>query len=171
MLRTVRVFARDLVSQRPVCAEEDVHFSEGLAAAVIDAFSGKGDRVLDPFAGFGTTLVVSERMGRTAVGIELLPDRVAMIAARLGGAARVLQGDARRLDDLGLGSFELCLTSPPYMTAFAHPQNPLTGYRTLDGSYPVYLAELGDVFSAVGRHLTPGGHCLINVANIARPTE
>ena len=69
--------------------------------------------MLDPFAGYGTTLVVSERMGRSAVGVELLSERVAATSQRLGGAGLVIEGDARRLSDLGLGPVDLCLTSPP----------------------------------------------------------
>jgi DNA modification methylase len=39
--------------------------------------------VLDPFAGSGTTLVVAERLGRNAVGIDLNPDYTAMAERRL----------------------------------------------------------------------------------------
>jgi DNA methylase len=45
----------ELLSQRPPGECEDVHFTESLAAAVIDEYSDEGDVVLDPFAGFGTT--------------------------------------------------------------------------------------------------------------------
>jgi len=39
--------------------------------------------VLDPFAGAGTTLLVSKRLGRNSIGIELNPDYIAMIEHRL----------------------------------------------------------------------------------------
>ena len=58
------------------------------------------------------------------------------------------------------------LTSPPYMTAVAHPENPLTGYATDDGDYPTYLRELGEVFAQVADLLRPGGHVVVNVANV-----
>jgi DNA modification methylase len=60
----------ELVEQRPIGAEEDVHFPESLVAAVIDEYTLPGQRVLDPFAGYGTTLVVAERMGRKAIGVS-----------------------------------------------------------------------------------------------------
>lgn len=40
--------------------------------------------VLDPFAGSGTTLAVSERLGRDSVGIELNPDYITLTKERLG---------------------------------------------------------------------------------------
>jgi DNA modification methylase len=38
--------------------------------------------VLDPFAGHGTTLVVADRRGRKALGIELLEDPADVIPAQ-----------------------------------------------------------------------------------------
>jgi hypothetical protein len=58
------------------------------------------------------------------------------------------------------------MTSPPYMTATGHPENPLTGYRTMDGDYRTYLAELGRVAAHVAALLRPGGHLVVNVANL-----
>ena len=40
-------------------------------------------RVLDPFAGAGTTLLVADRLGRDATGIELNPEYLAMAKLRI----------------------------------------------------------------------------------------
>jgi DNA modification methylase len=145
---------------------EEVHFPEALVRAVVEEFSAIGDTVLDPFAGYGTTLVVSEAMGRSAIGVELLPRRADTTRRRLGPSSTIHVADARRLDELALGTIDLCLTSPPYMSAVDHPQNTLTAYTTMDGSYPTYLAELTNVFVTVISHLRVGGHLVINAANI-----
>lgn len=106
----------------------------------------RGLRVLDPFARYGTTLLVAERLDREAVDVELLPRRAELIRGRLAGRAEVVTGDARQLTALMAGPVDLCLTSPPYMTATGHPDNALTAYQTRDGDYPTYLAQLGDIF-------------------------
>jgi DNA modification methylase len=158
--------AADLAAQRPEGEVDDVHFTEALAASVIEDTTKPGDVVLDPFAGYGTTLAVAERMGRDAIGVELLAEHVEHVRARTTGVATVLQGDARRLVELIDGPVDLVLTSPPYMSTVRHPENPLTGYATDDGDYPTYLAELGSVFAQVATLLRPGGHAVVNVANV-----
>lgn len=159
--------AAELAAERPPGPAEDVHFTEALAASVIEDTTAVGDVVLDPFAGYGTTLAVASRLGRVAVGVELLAERVELITARTAGRATVVQGDARALAGLVEGPVDLVLTSPPYMTAVHHPENPLTGYATDDGDYPTYLREIGAVFAQVAGLLRPGGHAVLNVANLA----
>jgi DNA modification methylase len=156
----------DLEDQRPAESDGDVHFVESLVEAVLEEYSSPTDIVLDPFAGFGTTLVVAERMGRRAIGVELLEAHANTIRGRLAGHAQVITGDARRLTSLVRGPVDLCLTSPPYMTAVDHPENPLNAYQTMDGDYERYLAEIGDIFRQVAELLRPGGHAVINVANL-----
>lgn len=164
--RILHLAAADVIDERPDGSDEDVHFPQALAHAVIVHYSSPGEMVLDPFAGWGTTLVVAEKLGRSAIGVELVRERVAAIKRRVSPSAVVLQADARDLDNLHLGQIDLCFTSPPYMNAIDHPQNPLTAYSTLDGNYNTYLTELTGVFIAVSRHLRTGGHLVINAANI-----
>ena len=125
-----------------------------------------GELVLDPFAGYGTTLAVAERMGRRAIGIELVPEHLEIARRRSGEAARLILGDARELSRLVDEPVDLVLTSPPYMPAADHPENPLTGYATDDGDYAVYLRELGGIFGQVAALLRPGGQLVVNVANV-----
>lgn len=156
----------ELVEQRPIGAQDGVHFPESLVEAVIAEYTVPGQRVLDPFAGYGTTLVVAERMGRTATGVELLPQRAELIRTRVTVDAEVVTGDARNLAALTVGPFDLCVTSPPYMTATGHPQNPFTAYQTLDGDYAQYLADIGSTFRQVASLLRPDGYAVVNVANL-----
>jgi site-specific DNA-methyltransferase (adenine-specific) len=56
---------------------------EGLIERMILASSDEGDLVLDPFAGSGTTLRVSQQLGRDCLGFELNPEFVEMTKERL----------------------------------------------------------------------------------------
>ncbi len=162
----IEVTRGELLAQRPAGESEDIHFTESLAVIVIEAYSRPGDVVLDPFAGYGTTAVVAARLGRRPIAIELLPRRAARIRRRLRGVGTVISGDARSLATLVEGPIDLCLTSPPYMTSTGHPENPLTGYRTLDGDYQTYLGELDGIAATVAGLLRPGGHLVLNVATV-----
>ncbi|MFY1632438.1 TRM11 family SAM-dependent methyltransferase [Solwaraspora sp. WMMB335] len=164
----IQLSSADLAAQLPAGEDQEVHFPEALVETVLADYTTPGQTVLDPFAGFGTTLVTAQRMGRRAIGVELLPDRVALIRHRLSGHddVEVINGDARKLSTLVHGPVDLCLTSPPYMDAVDHPENPLNAYETLDGDYATYLDELGAVFEQVAQLLRPGGHAVVNVANM-----
>ena len=151
---------------RPPGYDEDVEFSEALVEHFVREFSQPGDVVLDPFVGFGTTLVVAERLGRKGVGIEMRPDRADLCRTRVSDGASVITGDARELRTLGIGPIDFSMTSPPYMTKDNHPENPLNAYRSLDGDYERYLADLRDVYVQVAELLKPEGVAVVNVANI-----
>ncbi|WP_311322935.1 site-specific DNA-methyltransferase [Capnocytophaga leadbetteri] len=58
-------------------------FPEELPQWFIKLFTQEGDTVLDPFAGSGTTLFVAERMGRNAIGVELMDEYYQMIKEQI----------------------------------------------------------------------------------------
>jgi len=94
-----------------------------LVSRLVTMYSKKGDWVLDPFLGIGSTVVGAMELQRNAVGIELNP-RFANIARdwiekRGGllktGSTEVIQGDCRQiLGELPKDKFQLVITSPPY---------------------------------------------------------
>jgi len=43
----------------------------GILSPLIEAFSGPGDVILDPFCGSGSTLVAARELGRSYIGMEL----------------------------------------------------------------------------------------------------
>ena len=65
-------------------------FPKQLPEWFIKLFSVPGDTVLDPFAGSGTTLYVAREMKRKAIGIEIVPEYVEAIEARLGHSQKQL---------------------------------------------------------------------------------
>lgn len=58
-------------------------FPNSLPEWFIKLFTNEGDTVLDPFMGSGTTVLVARRMGRNAVGIEILPEYFEMVESKL----------------------------------------------------------------------------------------
>jgi DNA modification methylase len=65
-------------------------FPEELAYRVIRLFSFKGDVVLDPFNGVGTTSAVASRLGRKFIGIDISEEYCQKARQRLGRVQRDL---------------------------------------------------------------------------------
>lgn len=63
--------------------EHPAPFPEALAKMCINLLSYEGDTVLDPFVGSGTTAVVSKKLGRNYIGIDIDPEYVEYAENRL----------------------------------------------------------------------------------------
>lgn len=61
-----------------------------LLTHLIELFTTKGDTIIDPFLGSGTTLIAAERTGRRCIGAEIDPMHCAEIIARFRAEARPL---------------------------------------------------------------------------------
>jgi DNA modification methylase len=58
-------------------------YPEELVALMLESFTSKGDAVLDPFLGSGTSLKVAGAMGRKGFGVELNRDFAPLIKTRI----------------------------------------------------------------------------------------
>lgn len=146
--------------------DDDVRYTRELVRHFLDVYTKPGDVVLDPFAGFGTTLLVAEAMRRIPYGIEYDQQRAAFIRTVLQKySEHLICGDARRLASYELPLIDFSMTSPPYMTSQSR-HNPLTAYQTLDGNYRQYLQEIRDVYQQLTGKLKPGAHVVLEVANL-----
>jgi len=58
---------------------------EKVIGQLVKAFSFKGDVVLDPFLGSGTTMKVCQDLGRSCIGIEINPEYCEIIKKRCFG--------------------------------------------------------------------------------------
>jgi len=137
-------------------------FPEAVAGHVIERYSAPGNWVIDPFCGFGTTLVAAERLGRHAVGCEADERRAAFSAARLGNPDRVVHGRCEDLTPAQWPPFALLFTSPPYgsFRSGDHDDDPAT-----------YLADARHLFSGFARLLGPGGTVAVEVSQLRQGTR
>jgi DNA modification methylase len=140
-------------------------FPETLAQSFIEFFTKRGQVVLDPMAGTGSTLVGALRAGRHSYGVELNPayaeiarqvvqaEREVLGEAAAGLAAQVITGDAAQLNALAaehdLPQIDYMLTSPPYWDMLrargAHTQNARRSDEALDVFYSDNPNDLGNL--------------------------
>ncbi len=133
----------------------------------LEAFSSSGAVVLDPFAGFGSTLVACAATGRQGIGIEIEPFRIGLIEQRLEEAGmtgqRVLLSDARNTG-LKTGSVDLVLTGIPYFCGLSIGGE--AGQLYGCAQYERYLHMLEEAFCHLSTILREDGFLVAMVENI-----
>lgn len=114
--------------------DKDVHpavFPIAMAKKVIELFTHKGELVLDPFVGTGTTLVAAKDLKRNAVGFDLNQKYIKVCKERLGQTTLIeentqqiaIADDARNIDQyLEPETVKLVFTSPPYANLLNRPR-------------------------------------------------
>jgi len=171
-------------------------FPESLAQEFVEFFTKRGQIVLDPMVGTGSTLVACLRAGRHGFGLELNP-AYAEIARRvvadeqtaLGEAAaplqaEVIQADAAHLEGLVLPPIDYVLTSPPYwdmLRARGAETQRRRARQSLDvfysddpadlgnvSDYDEFLARLCAIYAGLRRLLRPGAYLTIIVKNVKK---
>ena len=168
-------------------------FPVALASRAISLFTHKGELVVDPFVGAGSTLVAAQDLGRNAIGADLSEDYVNVSRTRLGlpdpeGAQQIaIVEDARTLSSrLVPESVRLILTSPPYANMLnrkrknksrrsADRRNGQYGeieqYSQDERDLGILTAhDYSDAIEGIFRSLRPalaiGGHVVINVNDL-----
>lgn len=147
--------------------DDDVRYPERLVEHFLQAYTQAGDTVLDPFAGFGTTLVVAERMGRIPWGVELDEAKVSYARGKLAQPENLIAGDARALAAIDLPVIDFSMTSPPYMNK-ADTEDPFTAYRAKGQGYAAYLHDIRTIYAQLRRQMRPAGTVVLEVANLKR---
>jgi DNA modification methylase len=166
-------------------------FPVALARHVIKLLSHRGELVLDPFVGSGTTLLAAEDEDRNAVGFDLQPKYIELARSRLAadpaGATRRLAvcADAGSIAaSLAPESVSLIFTSPPYANLlnrkrknksrrvrdnaqFGKVEQYSQDARDL-GTMPLeaYAAATGEIFGRLLPVLRPKAHCVVNVPDM-----
>jgi DNA modification methylase len=123
-------FVHNPPSRRKEVLRHPAKFPETLAQEFIEFFTQRGQTVLDPMVGTGSSLVAALRSGRNSFGIELNPayadiarQVVADEAAQLGETAsgltsQVITGNAARIaeyvEHFQIPPIDYVITSPPY---------------------------------------------------------
>ncbi|MEW6188607.1 MAG: DNA methyltransferase [Actinomycetota bacterium] len=165
-----------------------------LTRKCIELFTHRGELVLDPFVGSGTTLVAARDIARNAVGFDISEKYIALCESRLSQLDMLSQtkqiaiiDDARNIADyLDPKTVSLILTSPPYANLLNrqrknksrrsdmrknHQYLKIEQYsqdpRDL-GTLPLeeFGEAMSEIFAKLLPLLKPRAHCIINVPDM-----
>jgi len=176
--------------------DKDIHpavFPIALPAKCIQTFTHKGELVLDPFAGIGTTMVAAQDLGRNAVGFDLKKEYVNYSKKRLGQSRLTESMQIAICDDainipeyLQEETVALCITSPPYANMLNKPRlnksmradlrnnkhfmkvqqysNDSRDLGTME--HDDYSETLTKIYNGIFPMMKPRAHCIINVNDL-----
>ena len=158
---------------------------------LVEFFTKKGGRVLDPFVGVGGTLLACSMIERTGVGVDLSCEYLEIYhkaSAELKLAPQTtLVGDSRNLQEVlkNEDPFDLILTDPPYANMLSRKQSgdkkkktgddsptPFTNQSNDLGNMPItqFYESLKEVISGAVQYLKPKGYVVIFCKDL-QPTK
>jgi DNA modification methylase len=178
--------------------DKNIHpavFPVGLPAKCISLFTHRGELVLDPFAGIGTTLVAAQELGRNAVGFDLKKEYLEFAKKRLSQERLdtvqteqiLVNDDANNIAEyLDEESISLTVTSPPYANMlnrkrlnksrrgnlrkndqYLKVEQYSNDSRDLGTMEPLaYASAIGEIYRKILPLLRPKAHCVINLTDL-----
>jgi DNA modification methylase len=147
------------------------NFAPQIPRNIIEMYSEKGETILDPMAGGGTTLIEAKLLCRNALGIDINPTAVKRCKQALRfnhtpkSTQKIQLGDARDLSFLADNSFDLIVTHPPYLDIIKYSDGKIDGDISNIGSVPKFCDEIEGIAKELLRVLKPDKHCAILIGD------
>lgn len=155
----------DTTHNAPPDADNIDQYPESLVRYFLEHYTKAGDRILDPFIGFGTTAFVAEDMNRTPYGIEADGERFEWAAGQIAHWQNIKHGDAADIPEHNFPKMDFCITSPPYMP-ISDKWNPLYGGDPDHAGYETYLNRLGFIFDRIAEVMKKNAHIIVQADNL-----
>lgn len=150
------------------------NWSPQVVRNLIVRYSEKGDTVLDPMVGGGTTLIECKLTGRVGIGVDINPEAMRMTKERLifdyspSKPQKCFVGDARKLDVFEDRSIDLILTHPPYADIIKYSDGKIKEDLSNVHSIDTFCDEIEKVAKECFRVLKPDKFCAILIGDTRR---
>ena len=143
---------------------------------LLKRYTKKGDWVLDPFLGSGTTLIECKRLGRNGVGVEL--NKLVANTAKTNTineknqfkvTTKIIVGNSGSIDfkaelqKLNISSFQFIIMHPPYwdIIKFSNKKDDLSNAKSVEN----FLQLFGQIVENIYPHLENGRYCAVVIGD------
>ncbi|MFC1562854.1 DNA methyltransferase [candidate division KSB1 bacterium] len=179
--------------------DKDIHpavFPISLPKKCIQLFTHKGELVLDPFLGIGTTIIAAQDLERNAVGFDINKKYIDFTKERVAQLGLIFGDDIKHIaicDDainipkyINENTVALSVTSPPYANMLNHKRlnKSIRGNLRINKHYKKvqqysnnprdlgtmkpneYAEALAEIYKGILPLLKPKAHCIINLNDL-----
>lgn len=129
-------------------------------------YTKKGEWILDPFLGSGTSLIECKRLGRNGIGVELLPEVIEIARNNINKEknphkiiTEVINGDSTKFDfkselsKKGIKSVQFLIMHPPYwnIIKFSNNNNDLSNAHSIEHFLELFGKVVDNTFDILDK--------------------
>lgn len=178
----------DLKEERQIDPNTQDHpatFSPTMISDFVKFFTKRGQKVLDPFCGIGSTMVACKRTGRIGYGIELNKKYYDIILKRVPEYKdNIFNANAEDIPKLNLPQIDFSISSPPYWNMLNRSTDGFIKDRIVDSldynysaddrdlgnieDYNTFINKLCKIYLEIHTLLKKDGYLVIIVKNVKK---
>jgi len=150
------------------------NYSPQIARNIILQYSDKGDIVLDPMVGSGTTLIECKLLNRNGIGIDINPKAIEITKNLLNfnfptnAYQDAYLGNVRNLNNIDDNSIDLICTHPPYLNLVTYSDGCIDGDLSNISSPRKFCKEIEKGIIEMYRVLKHNHYCAVLIGDTRR---
>ncbi len=147
------------------------NFAPQVARNIILKYSRKGNFILDPMCGGGTSLIEAKLLKRHSLGLDINPEAVRKTEEKLNFNTnsrfhhKVNIGDVRNLNNIEKESIDLIITHPPYLDIIKYSKGKIKGDLSNFNDVQVFIEQFTQGIKELFRVLKENSYCAILIGD------
>lgn len=147
------------------------NFAPQVPRNVILNYSQKGDLVLDPMLGSGTTVIEAKLLDRQSIGMDVNPAALKLAESKVDFKGdykyepKLIKGDIRNLNQISSNSVDLIITHPPYFNIINYSNGKIKEDLSTITDLNKFLNEISIAAKELLRVLKKDSYCAILIGD------
>jgi len=147
------------------------NFAPQVPRNIILNYSNKGEIILDPMMGSGTTLIEAKLLNRRSIGVDINPKSVKTAKEKIKFRGNykyepsIFLGDVRNLNFISSNSIDLLIVHPPYFNIINYSENKIENDLSTINDLKKFLQEFSKAIREFFRVLKDNSICAILIGD------